>query len=217
MRYTLCAIRHAFRARSGQSLAEILVASAIGVVIIGGAVAILAPSLQGGKSAEERQASIALGKELMENVRALAEGKWQYIDILAEGPSHHYWLNVASSPFALVVGDEANPAEIISMDTNGTAKNYVRYFYVETPARTGGDISVSGTDTDPSTRKVMVVSGLQGGLMRTIQSYVTRSKNQFTSDSNWSGGPSVDFVTSTSNVNYTSSTSVRLNLPQIPF
>lgn len=217
IRYTLCATLRALRARSGQSLAEILIASAIGVIIVGGAVAILAPSLQGGKNAEERQTSVALGKELMENVRALAEGKWQYIDILAEGSDHHYWLNVASSPFALVVGDVVNPAEIVSVDTNGTAKNYVRYFYVETPSRTGGDIAVSGTDPDPSTRKVTVISGLQGGSMHTIQSYLTRSKNQFTSDSDWSGGAGVDFTTSTSNVNFTSSTSLRLNLPVVPF
>lgn len=201
--------------RSGQSIAEILVASAIGVIVIGGGVSIIVPALRGNLDAEERQASTGIGKELMENVRAFAESDWHNIENLSAGSANHYYLNTDGS-FSAASGEET-----LVLD----GKSYSRYFFVESAARDGsGDISESGAYPDPSTKKITVTYGRAGGVARTMEAYITRSRNSVMVQTDWSGGPgslgpvsaggsTSVFSSSTSNVNYASTTgSIYLNL-----
>ncbi|OGZ01033.1 MAG: hypothetical protein A2946_03280 [Candidatus Liptonbacteria bacterium RIFCSPLOWO2_01_FULL_53_13] len=214
-------IHHALRARGGQSLVEILVASAVGVVVIGAAVSVIVPALRGNTDAEERQSATAVGKELLESVRAFAESSWHNIDTpaLALGPLNHYHLT-SDAPFSLV-SDEVLGPEIVTLD----GKNYTRYFYLESAGRDGsGNILESGGTDDPSTRKITVIYGKVGGTERTLTGYLTRSKNFVTVQTDWSLGPGheglVDahtptesFSAGSGNINFTSTTGrIYLNL-----
>lgn len=208
-------IENSLRGRSGQSIAEVLIASAIGVILIGGGISVIIPALRGNMDAEERQAGTGIGKELMENVRAFGESNWHNIDGLSAGSSNHYYLNTEGS-FSTVGGEET-----VVLDN----KNYTRYFFVEDAGRDGsGSISESGAYPDPSTKKITVTYGRAGGVARTMAAYLTRSRNSAMVQTDWSGGPGSDgpvsaggstavFSSSTSNVNYASTTgSIYLNL-----
>jgi hypothetical protein len=198
---------------------EILIAAAVGAVVIGAAVVVIAPALQGSRSAEERQTITGLGKELLENVRAVSESDWHNIDSLAEGSGNHYHLDTSISPFVPISGDET-----IAMGAGSSAQTYKRYFYMEPAMRTSGDLDSGGATLDPSTRKIIVVFGKIGGTMHSIEGYITRSQNNPFVQTDWVGGtwadglvpvdnPGTKFASSSGNINYASSTgAIFLNL-----
>lgn len=198
--------------RQGQSLVEILVATAVGVIMILGALTIITPALKGNTQAAEAQVGTGLGKELMDNVRVWSEADWHNLYNLSKGSSNLYHLNTTSSPFTALSG-----AESLTVSTT----TYSRSFYVDNVSRdvSGMIVQVGGTD-DPSTQKVTVAYGWPQSSGHTLVQYLTRFKNQVYLQKDWSGGqgvtstvldPGNKFASST-NINFSTTTgSIRIN------
>lgn len=204
-------IRNLLRTNSGQSLVEILVATAVGVIMILGALTIITPALKGNTQAAQTQVGVGLGKELMDNVRVWSEANWHNLYNLSKGSDNRYYLNTASSPFSVLEGMEA-----VTVSTT----TYTRYFYAENVSRdvSGMIVQIGGTN-DPSTQKITVVYGWPQSPNHTMVQYLTRFRNQVYIQKNWSGGPGVSgpltlpgnqFASST-NINYSTTTgSIRI-------
>jgi len=175
----LIKIKKYLKIKTGQSLVEILVALAVGIIFVLGVMIVMQSSLKMGKDSEKIQTSASLARELMDNVKVFAESDWHNIYNLATTSANHYYLNTTSSPFTASSGDET-----IMVGTT----TYTRYFYVEDVYRDGsGNISQSGT-FDPSTKKVTVGVRWIGSNDRFISTYLTRSKNNIFVQTDWTGG-----------------------------
>lgn len=190
----------------GQSLVEVLVAVAVGTIIVLGAIGIVAIAVKSAADADRARIGAALGNELLRNVRVFAESGWHKLYNLTKGSSAHYYLQTASSPFVAVAGDE-------TVTVGGLA--YTRYFYVENVSRdAGGAITGSGGTDDPSTQRIVVVYSVPRGPTVSLDSYLTRFRDEVIWQSDWSGGGGYENpVTSTgnrfstsSNINVVSST-----------
>ena len=197
----------------GQSLIEVLIAVTVGVLMIGVVITFIAPVLRSDTHTSRAQTAASLSKELLDNVRVLSEANWHNIDVLTVGSSSRYYI-ATTTPFSVAAGTENL--------TVGTT-TYSRYFYVEDVKRdapgypSGGNISLSGTFNDPSTKKVTVVYAWPPASTSSISQYLTRSQNRFFIQTDWSGGPGAEGpVTSTGSrfsisslspgIDYTSST-----------
>ena len=93
---------------SGQSLVEVLLAVAIGAILIVAAVAVIVPALQENTEAAKIQTASSLGKELLDDVRVWSEGNWNNVLALATGTINTYYLNATSSPFSVVSGSSSS-------------------------------------------------------------------------------------------------------------
>jgi uncharacterized delta-60 repeat protein len=163
----------------GQSLVEVLVALAVGIIFVLGTMVAVQMSLKSGKDSEKIQVSASLARELMDNIKIFAESDWHNISNLATTSANHYYLNTTSTPFTAVSGEES-----ITISTT----TYNRYFYVDDVYRDGsGKISSSG-NLDPSTKKITVVYKWLGGSDKFLITYLTRSKNIIFNQTDWSGG-----------------------------
>jgi len=116
-RYSSFIIHHSDN--KGQSLIEILVALAVGTILIIAAVSVIAPALRANTQADKVQVSSALGKELLENVRVFGEADWHNISNLATGSANKYFLVSAQSPFIAATGTEGISADGIASGTVG--------------------------------------------------------------------------------------------------
>ncbi|MDO8664873.1 MAG: LamG-like jellyroll fold domain-containing protein [Candidatus Liptonbacteria bacterium] len=105
--------------KSGQSLIEILVALAVGTILIIAAVSVIAPALRANTQADKVQVSSALGKELLENIRVFSEADWHNISNLATGSANKYFLVSTRSPFIAATGTEGILADGIASGTVG--------------------------------------------------------------------------------------------------
>src|SRR5438105_2246928 len=117
--------------RGGQSLIEVLIASALGAVMITAAVGAIVPAMRVTSQTNKSQAGTALAKELLENVRVWAENDWHNISGLTSGAANHYYLNATTSPFTVSAGEEQ-----VAISTT----TYTRYFYVSDVSRDAGDV-----------------------------------------------------------------------------
>lgn len=201
--------------KSGQSLIEILVASAVGVVILGAIVGIIVSALQLQSVAGNIQVASTLAGELMENVRAWSKSEWAgSVNSIATSTNYHL---SSSSPFTAILGQE-----MIAIATS----TYVRYFSLadvyRNPTLDQGIDELGGGIFDPSTKRVTISYSGPRVSTRTIVFYITRNKNNVTIQSDWSGGPnepgpiaipSSRFETST-NIDYATRTgSILIDLP----
>lgn len=202
-----------FHDRRGQSLVEVLIAIAIGIIMVIGAITAVVPSLRMQGNSVHVQVAAALGKELLDNTRVFAESNWSAFAALSTS-SVHYYLNVTSSPFTTSTGDQAI--------TVGTT-TYTRYFYLNEAQRdVSGMLVASGGTADPSTRKVTIAYKWNFGPTVTMVTYLTRSRSYTFAQTDWSLGggqdgpvstPTSRFGTSTGSINVQSSTgSILLNL-----
>lgn len=165
---------------TGQSLIEVLIAVAIGVVMIGAVATLLVSALRLGTQAERVQAGVALGRELLDNVRVWSERSWQNIATLATTSANRYYLNASSSPFTLASGEE----NIVVATTT-----YTRYFYVDTVGRdAAGKILGSGGTDDPSSKKLTVVYRWPQSATNTLVTHLTRWQNNAFIQTDWSVG-----------------------------
>ncbi len=184
--------------RAGQSLIEVLVAVAVGVIMIAGAAAIIAPSLRTADTVKNMQVAGALGKELYENVRSVAESNWHNIDFLATSSANIYHLSTSSSPFSVAAG-----LETIAVGTS----TYSRYFYLDDVYRNSSKkIDSAGTFLDPSTKKLTVVYQWSVA-SSTMVDYLTRSAQNIWVATDWSYGASTTVVTATSSGSFFSTSS----------
>jgi Tfp pilus assembly protein PilV len=166
----------------GQSLAEVLIAVAIGAILIVASVAVIVPALQSNTQAAKIQAASSLGKELMDNVRVWSEGNWNNVLALATGTTNVYYLNTSSSPFFASVVSSTQSVVV------GTS-TYTRSFYLSDVYRNGAGAIVTTPGTyDPSTKQVTVLYGWPGGPTNKMTTYIVRGKNAAFSQNDWSGG-----------------------------
>ena len=187
----------------GQSLIEILIALAIGGILIAGAAGAIALLLKNNLETKTIQTAVYLAQELADNVNVFAESDWHKIYDLSKGSANHYY--VSSSTREITGGDEPVSIE---------GKSFTRYFYVENVNRENcgvGDITENaatacsswpGDDNaiteDPSTQKLTVKIEWQGGRNLSETKYLTRSRNLSFQQTDWSAGANQEnFPTST--------------------
>jgi Tfp pilus assembly protein PilV len=188
--------------REGQSLAEVLLAVAIGTILITTSVAVIVPALQSNTQATKIQTASSLGKELLDNVRAWSEGGWNNVLALATGTANLYYLNTSSSPFTVASGTQSIAV--------GTSTVYTRNFYLSDVYRDGsGNIVTSGGTYDPSTKLVTATYKWTGGSSYAMTTYLVRGKNNVVFQNDWSGGPNMtSSVETTTNNQFASSTNI---------
>lgn len=184
--------------RNGQSLIEVLIAVAIGVIMVAAVTTLIASTLRVSSQTQRTQTSVALGKELLENVRVWTEKDWHGIASMSTGSLNHYYLNASSSPFSLASGDE-------SVTVGSTA--YTRYFYVDDVTRDGSGRIAPGI-VDPSTKIVSAISQWPQSATATLTSYVTRSLNYILDQTDWSGGPNQSGPATTTNNRFATSSNI---------
>lgn len=200
--------------RRGQSLIEVLVAVALGTLIIMGAITILSPALKAGSAASQVQAASAAAKELLEGVRSASAANWNRIYGLSRGASNPYYLNTTSSPFTVSSGTQI----IVVASTTISRAFSLSDVYRDS----GGAVVSSGGSLDPSTLLVTVwYSWTGGGASKTLQALIMRPYGGVWAQTDWSGGATAGgyaasgtdnrFVSS-SNVDVSTTTgSIRIN------
>jgi type II secretory pathway pseudopilin PulG len=193
--------------RSGQSLAEVLIAVAIGAILITAGIALIVPALQSNTDATKVQAAASYAQGLMSNVIAWSQGNWNNVLALATGTANTYYLNTSSSPFTA-----SAPGSVQSISIGTTT--YTRSFYLSDVQRDSGDnIVTSGGNYDPSTKLVTVTYQWLGGPVNTMTTYIVRSNNQVSSQNNWSGGPGFSGPETSTNSQFASSTNIDYTTP----
>lgn len=100
-----------YSSRGGQSLIEILIALTVGTLLIVGATTVIVPALRTNAQADKVQVASALGKELLETVRAFSEGDWHNVSNLATSSANKYFLIGTYSPFVVATGTEGIVAD----------------------------------------------------------------------------------------------------------
>ena len=105
----------------GQSLIEVLIAVSIGALIIGSAAGSLIFTVRSNQQNRATDAASPLAQELLDNVRSIAESKWQNIYNLTKTTG------VTTYPYSL---DDS--LVIVSASQQRTVNNivYTRYFTV---------------------------------------------------------------------------------------
>lgn len=110
----------------GQSLAEILIAVAIGAIIAASAVGAVLFTVRSNQQNRASQTASTLGQELLDNVRSVSEGKWQTLYCLnstaclpTKGPGTQYTLAV----YKVLSGTVAVTNGLPSVNGSGTTFN----------------------------------------------------------------------------------------------
>lgn len=194
--------------RAGQSLVEILIALAVGGMLIGSAATLMAVVLRAQSQDVYVRTASALNDELMGKFAQYAERQWYCpttptecgVYNLAKGqdPSKNHSLVFTNGQFR-----PAGPNYSDSININNVT--YLRYFRVMNVCRNGGDISgltdVGGTTTDcnefggaedPSTQYVSVCTDWtyqNGGAGNfCVNRYFVRNRVALFHQTDWSGG-----------------------------
>jgi Tfp pilus assembly protein PilV len=92
--------------RAGQSIIEVLVATAVGSIMVIAAVSLISPALRGNRDVANIQMGSAIAKEAIDQVRAWGEADWHNLSNLSTSSANTYFL-VPSSPFAVTSGTES--------------------------------------------------------------------------------------------------------------
>ena len=169
--------------KSGQSLIEILIAMAVGIITILAAVTVLTLMLRISKQDVSFQTAAFLEQEVVDNLLVTSERDWQEVANTSEDKQYHLEITETRGGFVIKEGTET-----VFID----GVDYIYYLEIDPVKRDDdGAISSSGTD-DPSTKKVKlsVTWKFQGDdELSTVTKYITRSKNEVFRQTNWSGGP----------------------------
>jgi len=190
----------------GQTLVEVLIAVALGVVLFTGAANLIIPAIKTNTVTNSVVTATALQKELLDNVSAWAGGNWNGILVLATTSAHTYYLVTTQSPFVATSG-----AESVTVNTT----TFARYFYVDDVIRnSSGYIATSSGTYDPSTKKVTVVCSRPQGTPLTVSAYLTRNYENAYDQTDWSGGGGVNGPITT--VGNQFSTSSNISFTSIP-
>jgi type II secretory pathway pseudopilin PulG len=113
---------------NGQSLVEVLIAVAIGAILITGGVMLIVPALQSNSQATKVQAASLLGKQLLDNVRVWSEGNWNNVLALSTGTSYAYYMNTSISPFTVATGTESIVVVTSTVSTSSLTSGLVGYW-----------------------------------------------------------------------------------------
>jgi hypothetical protein len=167
----------------GQSILEILIALAVGAILIVGAVTAISSSLKVEVEGTAFQTASFLALGLADSTSSLAVSSWRNIYDLAKSPNQFY-LTVSSGSFVVSSGSE-------SVSVGNT--DFTRYFTVENVSRdSNGDIEATymSANDDPSTQKLTVVTTWlnSGGTISThsLEKYITRRGSLIFVQTDWS-------------------------------
>ena len=181
----------------GQSLAELLVGVAIVTVIISSIVGAIVLVLRSNLQSTTARTAAALGEEMMNGVRSVAEGKWTNLySVSPKGASTTYRVTASGTGLVILSGSEDVAVNNIT---------YTRFFSVENVNRDSVQkIAASGTE-DPSTQKITItvrwqISG-DTAVLQTAE-YLTRFRNEVTRFTDWSGSSTIPGPITTPDNNY---------------
>lgn len=191
---------------SGQSLVEVLIATAVGVLFIVAAVSVVVPALRGNSYGSKNATALGLARESLDAVMTLAQSDWHTIDRLTTS-TVQYNIETTESPFYIFEG---------YAEYNLGGVNYGRYFILDDVHRdASGVITDDGGTYDPSTKKITVYYSFDGQPAKSISGYLTRTQLATFTQTDWSGGAvensavttvaTSTFATST-NISYASTT-----------
>jgi type II secretory pathway pseudopilin PulG len=183
--------------REGQSIIEVVVAIAIGSVIVIGGLGAVSDAVRIGKQANLKYAGAAAGRELMDAVVSVAESNWQSIATLPA--STPYYLSTSTSPTTVLAGSET-----LTISTT----TYIRSFMVQPVSRSGGVIVASGGSDDPATKQITVIYQVAGAPTSSLATYVTKTKQRVFVQTDWSFGPGVQGPITTSTYGFSSGSGV---------
>ena len=99
--------------RSGQSLVEVLIAIAVGVILVIAALGAIVPALTINKQLTPTETGTTIGVQLMNNVKAWSEGDWHNILNLATGSANIYYLKTGVSPYVAATGSESIVTSVV--------------------------------------------------------------------------------------------------------
>lgn len=133
--------------RSGQSLLDVLIASALGALLLVGTLSILTPSLRGSSSAEHVQNGATLSRALLDGVRSFAASNWPVVAALTPGNSYYLGYNtnstdVVSGIETVVMAPAGNLVGNWRLDEDPTADDAANAVHGASPA-TAHDGSLS--------------------------------------------------------------------------
>ena len=129
----------------GQSLVEILVAVAIGVVLIGSSSFLIGVSLKSYNSTRQHLQANTLIREEAEAIQALVRNNWHSIYSLNKETD--YQISLSESTWVISTGQETEVVNDVP---------YKRYFQVYNVSRDmSGNISEFG-DNDPNSQKITI-------------------------------------------------------------
>lgn len=173
------------RGEGGQSLVELLVGVAIVTIIISSVVTAVVLGLRIHFQSVASRGAAALEQETMESVRSVAEGKWSNLySVSPKGATTTYRITSSGTPPVLTVASSTEEVVVNNI-------TYTRFFSVENVNRdaSGNIVEGSGTE-DPSTQKITAtvqwpINGQTAELK--IAEYLTRSRNEVTRFTDWSG------------------------------
>lgn len=155
-------------------------ALAIGVILLVGGVAAIVPILKISGDVARIQTASALGREVLENMRVLANANWHALDRLSTSSLNRYYVIASTSPFTVATGTEA-----IQVGTT----TYTRFFFLDDVYRgTSSPFEPGGSVYDPSTKKITVVYSWLSTASNTLVSYLTRARDDVLFDDSWTGG-----------------------------
>lgn len=173
------------RSNSGQSLIELLIALAFGVMLMLTAFGLLQFLIRLSAYDPVLQTGAYLAREVASGVTAATEGSWSSVGTAAAGTQYH----IATSSAGFVVASGAATSSV-----NGIT--YASYFTVEPVFRDTTDAIVAagapGATEDPGTKKVAstVSWSYQGrAYSETVEKYVARTASETLAQTDWSGGP----------------------------
>lgn len=179
----------------GQSLLEIIIALAVGTILIGAAVVAVTSALKSNVDIRTTQVANSLSQEYIDILQTMAESNWQSIyGVAGKGSNSQFYLSPSSTTYVINTGNTTTIAE---------GRIFTRYLSVENAGRDScgiGNISTnptsscsagpgsSGVTDDPSTQKITVTVSWGTNYTVTKVQYLTRYKNKSLIQSDWSGG-----------------------------
>lgn len=168
----------------GSLLLELLIVIALLAVILSVGTQAVYVSLQSGKISGERDVAVGLASEALEQVRSVADEKWQNIYDLTGKGSTQYHMVQSGNKWATSTGSEVIPLNNAS---------YTRYVIIDNVSRDTSanrliETTYSSAHDDPSTQKVTVTVSWPNADPVVMSEYFLRWKNQACLQTNWSSG-----------------------------
>ena len=164
----------------GQSLVELLVAVAIGTILIGGSVTLMGVSLKSYAGIRKHFQANVLIRQATEIIQSLARSNWHSVYDLTKASD--YKVDLSGNTWIISSGQETGAVNDIP---------YKRYFRVYNVSRDeSGNMAETGDD-DPSTQKITIFLEYGNNYLSssTLSFFLTRSENNKTlHQTDWSGG-----------------------------
>lgn len=198
----------------GQLLIEILLAIAVGAIILGISAQLIFISLRSTQVAKKRTVMVELTKEALEAMRAIrdyneptgppATQGWNRIYCPPDGNFVACGGKGLVNPYRLVAGTTWTLA-IGSENITISGETYTRKIIIDNVSRTSGNVdsTYNSANDDPSTQKITVTVSAVGFSDVSYSEYISRWRNAAPVQTNWSlGGGQVNNPTGGSDSNF---------------